>query len=82
MRSAIRIFVVAGAMLALAAPAQAFKCPSLIREATAQLAKLDPKSDQATRVSRLVAEADSLHQAGKHADSVKKAEEAIAALKP
>lgn len=73
--------VVAALVMALGAPAYAFKCPSLIKEANNQMASMDQNSDKVKHAKELVEEADKLHKAGNHADSVKKAEEALAALK-
>ena len=42
---------------------------------------MDQNSDKVKQAKTLVAEADTLHKAGNHADSVKKAEEALALLK-
>ena len=73
--------VVAALVMALGAPAYAFKCPSLIKEANSQMSSMDQNSDKVKHAKELVEEADKLHKAGNHADSVKKAEEALAALK-
>jgi hypothetical protein len=73
--------VVAALILAVGAPAYAFKCPSLIKQANEQMAKMDPNSDKVKQAKAMVEEADKLHKAGNHADSVKKAEEALATLK-
>ena len=73
--------VVAALILAVGAPAYAFKCPSLIKQANEQMAKMDPNSDKVKQAKTMVEEADKLHKAGNHADSVKKAEEALAVLK-
>jgi len=73
--------VVAALILAVGAPAYAFRCPSLIKQANEQMAKMDPNSDKVKQAKAMVEEADKLHKAGNHADSVKKAEEALAALK-
>ena len=78
----LALFALVGALiLAVGAPAYAFKCPSLIKQANDQMAKMDQNSDKVKQAKALVAEADSLHKAGNHADSVKKAEEALAILK-
>ena len=65
------------AIVAMAAgPALAFKCPSMIKEGRDAAAKMkadDPKVKQATAK---LDEAQKLHSEGKHADSVKAAEEA------
>ena len=73
--------VVVALILAVRAPAYAFKCPSLIKQANEQMAQMDQNSDKVKQAKALVEEADKLHKAGNHADSVKKAEEALAALK-
>lgn len=78
----LAVFVlVAVLVLAVGAPAYAFKCPSLMKQANEQMAKLDQNSEKVKKAKALVAEADKLHKAGSHADSVKKAEEALATLK-
>ena len=74
------ITLVVALVLAVGAPAYAFKCPSLIKQANELMAKMDPNSDKVKKAKELVAEADQLHKAGNHADSVKKAEEALATL--
>lgn len=74
------VALVAALVLAVGVPAYAFKCPSLIRQANEQMAKMDPNSEKVKKAKELVDEADKLHKAGNHADSVKKAEEALAAL--
>lgn len=78
-----RVVVVAliGLLLAVGTPAFASKCPSLIKQANDQLAGMDQNSDKAKKAKELVAEADRLHKAGNHSESVTKAEEALAALK-
>jgi len=73
--------LVASLVVALGAPAYAFKCPSLIKQANAEMASMDQNSDKVKKAKGLVEEADKLHKAGNHADSVKKAEEALAGLK-
>ena len=72
---------VVAAIVALAgSPAWAFKCPTMIKEGKEAAAKMkadDPKVKQATAK---LDEAQKLHGEGKHADSVKAAEEAHAML--
>ncbi|MFI5341493.1 MAG: hypothetical protein ACHQ7N_16855 [Candidatus Methylomirabilales bacterium] len=80
MKKLALVALVAALVLAVGAPAYAFKCPSLIRQANEQMAKMDPNSDKVKKAKELVDEADKLHKAGNHADSVKKAEEALATL--
>jgi len=73
--------LVAALVLAVGAPAYAFKCPSLIKQANDQMATMDQNSDKVKKAKVLVEEADKLHKAGNHPDSVKKAEEALSTLK-
>lgn len=81
MKKLALVLVVAVLVLAVGAPAYAFKCPSLIKQANDQIAKMDQNSDKVKKAKALVAEADKLHKAGNHGDSVNKAEEALALLK-
>ncbi len=71
--------VMALAMVGLVAgPALANQCPSLIKQITDATAG---KSDDASKKAVVLAnEAKALHEAGKHAESVKKAQEAAAAI--
>lgn len=55
----------------IASPALAFQCPGLIAQANAKL----------KQVQDLVAEAQRLHNAGQHGESVRKANEALGLLK-
>ena len=80
MKKFVMLALVATLVMAVGAPAYAFKCPSLIRQANEQMSKMDQNSDKVKKAKDLVDEADKLHKAGNHADSVKKAEEALAAL--
>ncbi|MBI4737638.1 MAG: hypothetical protein HY766_16515 [candidate division NC10 bacterium] len=80
MKKLVLVTVVAALVLAMGAPAFAFKCPSLIKQANDQIAKMAQNSDKVKKAKTLVEEADKLHKAGNHADSVKRAEEALAAL--
>ena len=74
----MRILVLTLAVLALVvAPALASQCPSLIKQVNDAVAgKTDADS---TKAKKLADEAQALHAAGKHAESVTKAEEAAAA---
>jgi len=75
------VALVTAIVLSLGAPVYANKCPSLIKQANEQMAKMDQNSDKVKKAKALVEEADKLHKAGNHPDSVKKAEEALATLK-
>jgi hypothetical protein len=74
------VVVVAALVVAVGTPAYAFKCPSLIKQANEQMAKMDPNSDTVKKAKALVEEADKLHKAGNHAESVKKVQEALSGL--
>lgn len=64
--------VLAGALTALAAPASAFHCPVSMAKIDKALAEGTDLSDEAlSEVKSLRAEGERLHEAGKHAESVK-----------
>jgi hypothetical protein len=66
------------ALAVIASPALANQCPLLIKQINdAAGNRLDAAGNTA---KALAAEADALHKAGNHADSVKKAEEAAKAI--
>jgi hypothetical protein len=75
----MKTLVMALAIVGLAtAPALANQCPLLIKQVQdATAGKTDPASQKA---QSLAAEAKSLHDAGKHAESVAKADEAAKAI--
>ena len=81
MKKLALVSLVAALVLALGSPAFALKCPSLIRQANEQMAKMDQNSDKVKKAKVLVEEADKLHKAGNHPDSEKKAKEALDTLK-
>ena len=63
----------------LAGPALANQCPLLVKQIMdATAGKTDDASKKAVALAN---EAKALHDAGKHADAVKKADEAAAAIK-
>ncbi len=72
-------FVMALAMVGLlAGPALANQCPLLVKQIMdATAGKTDDASKKAVALAN---EAKALHDAGKHADSIKKADEAAAAI--
>jgi len=75
----MKTLVMAIAMLVLSAgPALAYQCPLLIKQVMdATAGKTDPASRKAVALAN---EAKALHEAGKHDDSIKKAQEAAAAI--
>jgi predicted O-methyltransferase YrrM len=75
------VVVVSILLLAVVAPAFANQCPTLIKQANDQIATMDQNSEKVKKAKELLAEADRLHKAGTHAESVAKAQEALAMLK-
>ncbi len=76
----MKTFIMALAMVGLVAgPALANQCPLLVKQIMdATAGKTDDASKKAVSLAN---EAKALHDAGKHADAVKKADEAAAAIK-
>ena len=77
----MRALVIAVALLAfLAGPAIAFQCPTLIKQLNDSVAKMKADDPKVVKAKPMIAEAQKLHEAGKHADAVKSAEEAAKVL--
>jgi len=72
--AAIAIVAIAGS------PAYAFKCPTMIKEGKEAAAKMKADDPKVKTATAKLDEAQKLHGEGKHADSVKAAEEAHAML--
>lgn len=80
MKKLVAVTAVVVGLAVASGPALASTCPLLIkqgREAAAKMKADDPKVKQATAK---LDEAQKLHEAGKHADSVKTANEALSLL--
>ncbi len=75
---ALVIAVVALALLA--SPAMANQCPLLIKQLNDAVAKMKADDPKVKQGKELIAEAQKLHDGGKHADSVAKADEAAKVL--
>lgn len=74
-------FLIALAAVAfLAGPAMANQCPLLIKQLNEATAKMKADDPNVKKGKELIAEAQKLHDSGKHADSVKTAEEAAKVL--
>ena len=74
-----KILMALAMVLATAGAAFANQCPLLLKQiADATAGKTD---DASKKANALAAEAKALHAAGKHAESVAKADEAAAAIK-
>ena len=80
-KKTVVVVLVAVLALAVGGPAFANQCPTLIKQANDQMAGMDQSSEKVKKAKDLVAEADRLHKAGNHTESVTKAQEALAALK-
>ena len=81
MKKSAMALLAAGFLLTLIAPAQAAHCPLLVKECRALVGKLEKKgkSDAMTlaKAKQGCEDAQKLHEAGKHKDSVIKAGQAI-----
>ena len=80
-KKTVMLVLVAVLVLAVGGPAFANQCPTLIKQANDQIAGMDQSSEKVKKAKELVAEADRLHKAGTHSESVAKAQEALATLK-
>ena len=77
----MKVFVIAVALLTLlAGPAMASQCPLLLKQLNEAVAKMKADDAMVQKAKPLIAEAQKLHDGGKHADAVKKAEEAAKVL--
>ncbi len=77
----MKAFVIAVALLTLlAGPAMASQCPLLIKQLNEAVGKMKADDAMVAKAKPMIAEAQKLHDAGKHADAVKKAEEAAKVL--
>ena len=75
MRKLVAVAALGVAVAFGAGVASASECPLLIKQLNDGIAKMSDQT-KAAEAKKLVAEAQTLHDGGKHADSVKKAEEA------
>ena len=73
-----KILMALALVLSVAGTALANQCPLLIKQI--QDATAGKTDDASKKANALAAEAKALHDDGKHADSVKKAQEAAAAI--
>ena len=77
----MKALVIAVTLLAfLAGPAIAFQCPTLIKQLNDAVDQMKADDPKVVKAKPLIAQAKKLHEEGKHADSVKTAEEAAEAL--
>jgi hypothetical protein len=80
MKTSAVVVLVAMLVFGMGGAAFASHCPLMIKEANEKMAKMDPNSDTVKQAKMLVDEADKLHKSGNHAESEKKADEALALL--
>ncbi len=72
----MKALVIAVALLAfLVGPALAGQCPLLVKQLNEAVAKMKADDPKVTKAKGGIAEVTKLHEAGKHADAIKKAEE-------
>lgn len=75
MKKLMAVVAMAVAVAFGAGLAEANQCPLLIKQLKEGVAKVSDSKKKA-EVEKMIAEAQKLHETGKHADAVKKAEEA------
>ena len=80
-RKALGIFVSVGLLLFSAESGWTRQCPTLIKEGRDTLSKIRLPKVEEDRIKNLLDEAQKLHDNGDHAESVKKANEALGILK-
>lgn len=77
----MKVLVIALAVLTLlVGPAMAGQCPLLIKQLNEAVGKMKADDAMVQKAKPLIAESQKLHEAGKHADAVKQAEEAAKVL--
>ncbi len=77
----MKVLVIAVALLTLlVGPAMANQCPLLIKQLNDAVGKMKADDAMVAKAKPLIAETQKLHDGGKHADAVKKAEEAAKVL--
>ena len=82
MKKLLTLCAVAAAIVVLAgSPAYAFKCPTMIKEGKEAAAKMKADDPKVKAAVAKLDEAQKLHDSGKHAESMAKANEAVADLK-
>lgn len=80
MKKLMAVTAVVAALLVGAGTAQAFQCPTLIKQGRDAAAKMDAKNQKVKKAMTMLDKAEGLHKDGKHADSVKEANEALGLL--
>jgi hypothetical protein len=76
MRTLLTAVALGAAVMVGAATVDAATCPLLVAQLNEQLGKMKADDKNVVEAKKLTAECDKLHKDGKHADSVRKCEEA------
>ena len=74
------LVIAIAALTLLAGPAMAGQCPLLIKQLNEAVGKMKAGDAMVAKAKPVIAEAQKLHEAGKHADSIKKCDEAAKLL--
>ena len=74
------LVIAIAALTLLAGPAMAGQCPLLIKQLNEAAGKMKAGDAMVAKAKPVIAEAQKLHEAGKHADSIKKCDEAAKLL--
>ncbi|KRT73992.1 MAG: hypothetical protein XU13_C0010G0034 [Candidatus Rokubacteria bacterium CSP1-6] len=74
------LVIAIAALTLLAGPAMAGQCPLLIKQLNEAAGKMKAGDAMVAKAKPVIAEAQKLHDGGKHADAVKKCEEAAKIL--
>ena len=80
MKKLMAVTAVVAALTVAAGTAHAFQCPTLIKQGRDAAAKMDAKNEKVKKAVSTLDKAEGLHKEGKHADSVKEANEALGML--
>jgi hypothetical protein len=80
MKTLMGVTAVVLALTLTAGTAAANMCPTLIKKGRDAAAKMDAKDPKVKKAMAMIDDAEKLHKDGKHADSVKEANEALEML--
>ena len=80
MKKLMAVTAVVASLALGAGTAVAFQCPTLIKQGRDAAAKMDAKDPKVKNALAKLEKAEGLHKEGKHADSVKEANEALGML--
>ena len=80
MKTLMAVTAVVVGLTLTAGTATANMCPTLVKQGRDAAAKMDAKSDKVKKAVSMLDKAEALHKDGKHADSVKQANEALELL--